>query len=102
MEAEKLKDWIERNSYVVPSIIVVSDPFHTRQARWTYRKVFGDKMQIQMAPVPFRLTPYRSTWWKCVESQKYAQEEHFKFIVYMFRYQYSWGFFKPWLALNGH
>ena len=98
MEAEKLKEWIVRNSSPVQSIIVVSDPFHMRRARWAYQKVFGDKIQIQMAPVPFELTPYRSTWWKDVESRKYVQEEYFKFIFYLFRYQYSWGFFKDWLA----
>ncbi len=77
MEAKRLKEWIERNSSPVQSIIVVSDPFHMRRARWAYRKVFGDKIQIQMAPVPFELRPYQSTWWKDVESRKYVQEEYF-------------------------
>jgi len=98
MEAELLKEWMEKNTSPVQSIIVVSDPFHMRRARWAYQKVFGDQIQIQMAPVPFELTPYQSTWWKDVESQKYVQEEYFKFIFYLFRYQYSWGFFKDWLA----
>lgn len=98
MEAEKLKEWIERNSYSVQSIIVVSDPFHMRRARCAYRRVFGDKVQLQMAPVPFKLTPYQSTWWKNVKSREYVQDEYFKFIFYLFRYKYSWGFFKDWLA----
>lgn len=98
MEAERLKDWIARNNYPVKSIIVVSDPFHMRRARWTYEKVFGDKVQIQMAPVPFELTPYQSTWWKDSESRKYVREEYSKLIFYLFRYQYSWGFFRDWLA----
>lgn len=98
MEAEKLKDWIERNSYSVQSIIVVSDPFHMRRARWAYRRVFDDKVQIQMAPVPFGLTPYELTWWKDVESQEYVRDEYFKLVFYLFRYQFSWGFFKDWLA----
>lgn len=98
MEAEKLKEWIARNSYPVQSIIVVSDPFHMRRALWTYQQVFGDQIQIQMAPVPFELTPYRATWWKDTESQKYVREEYFKFVFYRFRYQYSWGIFKDWLA----
>ncbi len=98
MEAERLKEWIASNSSPVQSIIVVSDPFHMRRARWAYRKVFGDQVQIQMAPVPFELTPYQSTWWKDVASRKYVQEEYFKFIFYLFRYQYSSGSFKDWLA----
>ena len=98
MEAQKLKDWIVRNSYPVQSIIVVSDPFQMRRARWAYRKVFGDQVQIQMAPVPFALTPYQSTWWKDVDSRKYVEEEYLKFFFYLFRYQYSWGFIRDWLS----
>jgi uncharacterized SAM-binding protein YcdF (DUF218 family) len=98
IEAERLKEWIASSSSPVESIIVVSDPFHMRRARWTYQKVFGDQVQIQMAPVPFELTPYQSTWRKDVASRKYVQEEYLKFIFYLFRYQYSWGFFKDWLA----
>ena len=50
VEAERLKEWTEKNSSPVQEIIVVSDPFHIRRARWAHRKVFGDKIQIQMAP----------------------------------------------------
>ncbi len=98
MEAEGLKEWIARNASPVRSIIVVSDPFHMRRARWTYQKVFGNQVQIQMAPVPFELTPYQSAWWKDVNSRKYVEEEYLKYVFYLFRYEYSWGFFKDWLA----
>ena len=98
MEAEKLKEWIERNSSSVQSIIVVSDPFHMSRARWTYRKIFGPQFQIQMAPVPFDRTPYQSIWWKDSKSRKYVRDEYSKFIFYLFRYQYSWGSFRDWLA----
>jgi hypothetical protein len=69
-----------------------------RRARWVDRRVFGDKVQIQMAPVRFQLTPYQSSWWKDAESRKYVQDEYFKFIFYLFHYKYSWCFFKDWLA----
>ncbi len=98
MEAERLKEWIARNPYPVRSVIVVSDPFHMRRVQWTYRKVFGDQIQIQMAPVPFDLTPYQRTWWKDPESRQYVRDEYSKLIYYLFRYQFSSGFFKDWLA----
>jgi len=98
MEAERLKAWIESSPDPIRSVIVVSDPFHMRRARWIYRKVLGNQIQLQMAPVPFDLTPYQRTWWKDVESRKYVQEEYTKFIYYLFRYQYSSGKFKDWLA----
>jgi uncharacterized SAM-binding protein YcdF (DUF218 family) len=98
MEAERLKEWIASSASPVRSIIVVSDPFHMRRARWTYQKVFGNQVQIQMAPVPFEFTPYQSVWWKDVDSRKYVEEEYLKYVFYMFRYEYSWGVFKDWLA----
>ncbi|MGZ9223041.1 MAG: YdcF family protein [Anaerolineales bacterium] len=97
-EAERLKEWIRHGSYPVRSVIVVSDPFHMRRARWTYQKVFGNQIQVQMAPVPFELTPYQRTWWKDPESRKNVPEEYSKFIYYLFRYQYSSGKLKEWLV----
>jgi uncharacterized SAM-binding protein YcdF (DUF218 family) len=98
MEAERLKDWITNNSYSVQSIIVVSDPFHMRRVGWTYRRVFGDQVQIQMAPVSMELTPYRRVWWKDWGSRKYVREEYQKFVYYLLRYQFSEGAFREWLA----
>jgi len=98
MEAERLKEWIANSPDPVRSVIVVSDPFHMRRVRWTYQKVFGDQLRVQMAPVPFELTPYQHTWWKDKESRQNVREEYSKLVYYLFRYQYSWGFFKDWLA----
>jgi uncharacterized SAM-binding protein YcdF (DUF218 family) len=98
MEAERLREWLAHSPHPIRSVIVVSDPFHMRRARWTYRKLFGNQIQIQMAPVPLDLTPYERSWWKDADSRKYLQEEYFKFIYYVFRYQYSWGIFKDWLV----
>jgi uncharacterized SAM-binding protein YcdF (DUF218 family) len=98
MEAEKLKEWIQQSPNPVRSVIVVSDPFHMRRARWAYRKLLGDQIELQMAPVPFDLTPYQRTWWKDRESRNYVREEYSKFIYYLFRYQTNWGIFKNWLV----
>ena len=98
MEPERLKEWTQHQSSPVRSIIVVSDPFHMRRTRWTYQKVFGDQVQIQMAPVPFKLTPDQSRWWEDPESRNYVKEECLKFAFYLFRYQYSWGFLRGWLS----
>lgn len=98
MEAELLREWITRNSIPVRSIIVVSDPFHMRRVRWTYRKIFGDQIKIQMAPVPMDQTPYQRTWWKDWGSRKYVREEYQKYLYYLLRYQLSAGKFRDWLA----
>lgn len=62
MEAEKLKGWISHSSTPIYSVIVVSDPFHMRRARWIYNKVLGKDIKIQMVPVPFDLTPHQRAW----------------------------------------
>jgi uncharacterized SAM-binding protein YcdF (DUF218 family) len=98
MEVERLKEWIQRSPSPIRSVIVVSDPFHMRRARWTYAKVLGDQIQLQMAPVPFDRTPYQRTWWKDRESRNNVREEYSKFVYYLFRYQYSKGLFKEWLV----
>lgn len=98
IEAERLKEWMQHSPSPVRSIIVVSDPFHMRRARWAYGKVFGDQVQIQMAPVPFALTPYQPVWWKDARSRKYVEEEYLKYVFYLLRYQYSSGSLKDWLS----
>jgi uncharacterized SAM-binding protein YcdF (DUF218 family) len=98
MEAERLKEWIADNPYPVRSVIVVSDPFHMRRVRWTYRWVLGDSIEVQMAPVPFEQTPYQGRWWTDQKSRQSVQEEYSKLIYYLFRYQFSRGFFRDWLA----
>jgi uncharacterized SAM-binding protein YcdF (DUF218 family) len=98
MEAERLKEWIDQSPFPVRSIIVVSDPFHMRRARWTYETIFGESIEIQMAPVPFERTPYQSLWWKDAQSRQNVREEYSKFVYYVFRYQLSWGFVRDWLA----
>ena len=98
MEAERLREWIAQSPEPVRSVIVVSDPFHMRRARWTYRKVLGDSIEVQMAPVPFELTPYQRTWWRDPQSRQNVREEYAKLVYYLFRYQFSGGFFRDWLA----
>ena len=98
MEVEKLQNWIAHSPYPIRSVIVVSDPFHMRRARWSYQKVFGDNVKMQMAPVPYDLTPYQRRWWTDHESQNYVWEEYRKYLYYIFRYQISWGRFQEWLT----
>jgi hypothetical protein len=73
------------------SVVVVSDPFHMRRARWAFRKVLNDRIELQMAPVPFELTPYQRTWRTDPESRSYVREEYEKFIYYIARYQLRLG-----------
>jgi uncharacterized SAM-binding protein YcdF (DUF218 family) len=97
-ETIKLKEYIISNHLPVDSVIVVSDPFHMRRARWTYKRVLGDGFNVQMAPVPFELSPYQRRWWTDVESQRYVKNEYLKTAYYFARYKFGWGPIGKWLA----
>jgi uncharacterized SAM-binding protein YcdF (DUF218 family) len=98
LEIEKLKEWIAHSPTHISSVIVVSDPFHMRRARWTFKRVLDDDIEVQMAPVPFEWTPYQRHWWTDQKSRKYVCYEYKKFVYYILRYQISSGKLQEWLA----
>jgi uncharacterized SAM-binding protein YcdF (DUF218 family) len=97
-EAERLKALIDLNHTPIRSVIVVSDPFHMRRARWTYQHVLGKDVQVWMAPVAFEETPFNKYWWIDSDSNNFVRGEYLKFIYYITRYQLSWGWMEDWLA----
>lgn len=97
-EAERLKAWMACSPTPVRSVIIVSDPFHMRRARWTYRRLLGKGFDIQMAPVPMERTPYQRRWWTDRLSRLYVREEYEKLVYYVLRYQIARGKLRDWLA----
>jgi uncharacterized SAM-binding protein YcdF (DUF218 family) len=93
-ETVLLKKYLDKNLPASQSIIVVSDPFHMRRARWTNEMVFGKGMKIIMLPVPFEKTPFLLRWWTDVASRRYVGDEYKKMIFYYFRYQLGWTWMK--------
>lgn len=86
-ETVLLKKYIEKYPPTSQSVIVVSDPFHVRRARWTNEMVFGKGMKISMLPVPFDQTPFKQRWWTDGASRRYVRDEYTKMVFYYFRYQ---------------
>lgn len=97
-EVVKLKEFIDQSQVPIHSVIVVSDPHHMKRARWTYRQVLGDQISLEMAPVPFKLSPYQRRWWTDKESLQMVWNEYRKFVYYYVRYRLSWGPIRDWLA----
>jgi uncharacterized SAM-binding protein YcdF (DUF218 family) len=93
-ETVLLKTWINHYPTPIHSVIVVSDPFHMRRARWTTRYLLGNGIDVLMAPVPFEQTPYKQQWWTDELSTSYVREEYIKSVYYFLRYQLS----LEWLA----
>ena len=86
-EALLLQKYLAENRPDYHTIMVVSDPFHMRRARWTYQHILGSNYTIFMAPVPFDQTPFKQQWWTDPVSTKYVKEEYQKIVFYFFRYQ---------------
>jgi len=97
-EAARLKEFIAQSPVPIHSVIIVSDPYHMRRARWAFKKILGDEVVVEMAPVPFDLLPYTRRWWTNWISEYMVRDEYVKTIFYYARYQYSWGPIRDWLA----
>jgi uncharacterized SAM-binding protein YcdF (DUF218 family) len=101
-EVLRLKEFIARSQVRIRSVIVVSDPHHMWRARWAYRNVFDSQMNLQMAPVPFNLSPYQHRWWTDGNSRRFLKNEYLKIFYYIARYRLSWGPVREWLASLDH
>lgn len=98
-EAERLKAYIDAHPEKnIKNIIVVTDPYHTRRARWAYQRVMGKGITVQMAMVPFAQTGYTKQWWAQSVSTKMVLTEYFKSAFYILRYQVATGPFQKWLS----
>jgi uncharacterized SAM-binding protein YcdF (DUF218 family) len=97
-EALRLQTYIAQSEVPVRSVIVCSDAYHTRRARWAYRRVLGSQVQLQMAPVPFDQSPLQREWWVHPLSRERVAEEYAKLVYYFARYQLFHGPIRAWLV----
>jgi uncharacterized SAM-binding protein YcdF (DUF218 family) len=83
-ESRAVLVWIKRSG--AKSILITTDPFHTRRALWIYQKELrATKTEIHVVPVnPVR---YRADdWWRHEEGVIAFQNEVIKYIYYRFEY----------------
>lgn len=81
-ETMSLKAWIDITHLPIRSVMVISDPFHMRRARWTNQFILGRETRLIMAPVSFEKTPLISQWWRDKASITYVKEEYLKLIYF--------------------
>ena len=91
-EAERLKEFIYKLHRPIGAVIVVTDPHHTRRAKWIFRRVLGDQVVIKMAAVPFDLSPFKRRWWEDEKSTTMVKNEYLKIVYYYINS--SWGTIK--------
>ncbi|MDO9120452.1 MAG: YdcF family protein [Anaerolineaceae bacterium] len=97
-EALRLRSYLDAHNETITTIMIVTDPYHTRRAKWAYKTVFGDQIKVRMVPVPFESTNLSITWWKDAESRKMVWNEYVKLVFYVIRYELSAGELKTWLT----
>ena len=83
-ESKAVRAWIEKTG--AKSIIIPTDPFHTRRVRWVFSKQLRDaKTQIHV--VAINPTRYRAdNWWWHEEGWVAFQNEVVKFLYYRLKY----------------
>ena len=83
-EALAVRAWARTNA--VKRIIIATDVFHTRRARWVFRKELGSAgIQVQMDAVPVR--EYSLTnWWTKDLGIVALQNEILKYAYYRVKY----------------
>ena len=83
-ESRAVRNWIEKTG--AKSILIPTDPFHTRRVRWIFRKELrGTETAIHVVSVnPLR---YRAdNWWRHEEGVTAFQNEIIKYIYYRVEY----------------
>jgi uncharacterized SAM-binding protein YcdF (DUF218 family) len=83
-ESRAVRAWVEMTG--AKSILIPTDPFHTRRVRWIFRKELrGTETAIHVVPVnPVR---YRAdNWWRHEEGVTAFQNEIIKYIYYRVEY----------------
>jgi uncharacterized SAM-binding protein YcdF (DUF218 family) len=67
------------------SMVLVTSPYHSRRAFWTFRRVLGDSnTEIGIEPVSASIPP--STWWLHLKGWQIVPVEYVKLLYYMFRF----------------
>jgi uncharacterized SAM-binding protein YcdF (DUF218 family) len=83
-EARVLNEFLDAHPDV--RVAVVTNSFHTRRARWVFRRVLGEKAsRVYFVGVP-RDRVAEQTWWRTKEGCMVYLIEYGKFLYYRLRY----------------
>lgn len=69
------------------SLLVVTSPYHSRRALWTFRRAFGASgARVGVAPTPFAQTPPPAAWWLSARGWRSVAPEYPKQVYYWLAY----------------
>ncbi len=83
-ESRAVRAWVEQSG--AKTILIPTDPFHTRRARWIFKKELrGTKTKTQV--IAINAVRYRvKDWWQHEEGWIAFQNEVVKHVYYRFKY----------------
>ena len=84
-EALIVRRYLDENEHTGP-LLVATSAFHTRRARWIFRRLLDDRrVHVQFIAVPHR-TFEATNWWRSEQGLIYVNNEYAKLAFYVFRY----------------
>jgi uncharacterized SAM-binding protein YcdF (DUF218 family) len=83
-EAVSLRQYVEKHN--IQRIILTTSAFHTRRARWIFRKVLADSgVDFTVSAAP-HLAFDKTNWWTIEEGLVYFMNEYIKLLYYLIVY----------------
>ena len=83
-EAIMICEFMAQNGYT--RALIVTDSFHTRRARWTFRKVMGDPgVSFECVPTALSMSMMKG-WWRSEYAMIQVFQEYIKFLHYQWRW----------------
>jgi uncharacterized SAM-binding protein YcdF (DUF218 family) len=83
-ESRAVRAWVRQTG--ATSILITTDLFHTRRARWIFRHELRDT-PVRIYVIPVNLRQYTvDNWWKTEGGVIAFQNEVIKFIYYRLKY----------------
>ncbi len=83
-EASAVRQYVA--AHPIRRIILVTSAFHTRRARWTFKKVLaGLPVTVEMVAVPYAGFD-QTNWWKNETGLITLNNEYIKWFYYLFKY----------------
>lgn len=81
-----LREYADEND--LRSIVVVANPYQSRRALWTLRRVFeGSHVDVRLDPPPTgEQTPAPATWWRHKLGWQLVPGEYLKMAYYLMQY----------------
>lgn len=78
-EGLALRQFLDQDP-TIQAVIVVSSPYHTRRSRLIFDWLVGERVALQVVPVPFDRSAHQRRWWTDPTSRQIVLSEYLKIL----------------------